>query len=59
MTRLRYDERTKRYRDRRAAEQKTNKDIMRCLKRYIAREVYDAILTDLAPTPPDELTTAA
>jgi transposase len=59
MTRLRYDERTKRYRDRRATEQKTNKDIMRCLKRYIAREVYDAILTDLAPTPPDELTTAA
>jgi transposase len=59
MTRLRYDHRTKTYRDRRAAEQKTNKDIMRCLKRYIAREVYDAILTDLAPTPPDELTTAA
>jgi transposase len=60
MTRLRYDERTKRYRDRRAAEQKTNKDIMRCLKRYIAREIYDAILTDLAPpSAPDELTTAA
>jgi transposase len=59
MTRLRYDQRTRTYRDRRAAEQKTNKDIMRCLKRYIAREVYDAILTDLAPTPPDVLTTAA
>jgi transposase len=59
MSRLRHDQRTKIYRDRRAAEQKTNKDIMRCLKRYIAREVYDAILTDLAPTPPDELTTAA
>ncbi len=54
MTRLRYDQRTKAYRDRRAAQQKTNKDIMRCLKRYIAREVYDAILTDLAPTPPTE-----
>lgn len=49
MTRLRYEPRTRAYRDRRAAEQKTNKDIMRCLKRYIAREVFDAILTDLAP----------
>jgi transposase len=60
MVRLRYDERTKAYRDRRAAEQKTNRDIMRCLKRYIAREIYDAILTDLTPTsPPDDLTAAA
>jgi transposase len=60
MTRLRYDQRTKTYRDRRAAEQKTNKDIMRCLKRYIAREVYDSILTDLAPTsPPGHLVQAA
>jgi hypothetical protein len=46
MGRLRYDPATQAYRDRRAAEQKTNKDIMRCLKRYIAREVYRAITTD-------------
>ena len=61
MTRLRYDPRTRAYRDRRAAEQKTNKDIMRCLKRYIAREVFDAILTDLthAASPPHELQQAA
>ena len=47
MSRLRYDERTKAYRDRRAAEQKTNKEIMRCLKRYIAREVHRALMADL------------
>lgn len=32
----------------RAAQQKTNKDIMRCLKRAIAREIYRAIITDAA-----------
>jgi transposase len=46
MTRLRYDPATHAYRNKRAAEQKTNKDIMRCLKRAIAREVYRAITTD-------------
>jgi transposase len=48
MVRLRYDPATRAYRDRRAKEQKTNKDIMRCLKRYIAREVYQALLADSA-----------
>jgi len=52
MTRLRYDPRTREYRDRRAKDQKTNKDIIRCLKRYIAREVHRALMTDLtAPSP--------
>jgi transposase len=46
MCRLRYDPATRAYRDRRAKEQKTNKDITRCLKRYIAREVYGALLAD-------------
>lgn len=46
MVRLRYDTRTQRYRDRLAANQKTNKDIIRCLKRAIAREIYQAIRTD-------------
>jgi transposase len=36
MTRLRYDPVTRNYRDRRASHQKTPKEIMRCLKRYIA-----------------------
>lgn len=60
MVRLRYDERTKAYKARRAAEQKTDKEIIRCLKRYIAREVYQAILTDLVPPGTvNELATAA
>lgn len=40
LVRLRSDERTKRYRDRRLAEGKTPREIMRCLKRAIAREVF-------------------
>jgi transposase len=51
MTRLRYDPRTRAYRDRRAKQQKTNRDIMRCLKRYIAREVHQALMADLTASP--------
>jgi transposase len=54
MSRLRHDERTQAYKARRAAEQKTNKDIIRCLKRYIAREVHHAILIDLVVASPCE-----
>jgi transposase len=46
LCRLRYDDRTRLYRDRRAAEQKTGPEIIRCLKRAIAREVYRAIRED-------------
>jgi transposase len=52
LVRLRYDPATIAYRDRRAKEQKTNKDIMRCLKRYIAREVYLALIADGAREAP-------
>ena len=52
MTRLRYDPATREYRDRRAKEQKTNKDILRCLKRYIAREVHRALMADLTTPSP-------
>jgi transposase len=52
LSRLRYEERTRAYKHRRAAEQKTNPEIIRCLKRAIAREVYRAIREDLKiPTP--------
>ena len=34
---------TRAYRDRRAREQLSTKDILRCLKRYLAREVYRTI----------------
>ena len=34
---------TRAYRDSRAREQLSPKDILRCLKRYLAREVYTAL----------------
>lgn len=52
MSRLRYDPRTQLYRDRILATGKTKKDAMRILKRAIAREVYQAIKTDLITTEP-------
>ena len=51
MCRLRHDQRTRAYRDRLRSQGKTNKDAMRIIKRAIAREVYQAITTDLT-TPP-------
>lgn len=51
MSRLRYDPRTRLYRDRLLATGKTNKDTIRILKRAIARDVYQAIKTDLTTTP--------
>jgi transposase len=46
--RLRYCLKTKAYAERRAAEGKTKNEIIRCLKRYIAREVFNALRDDLA-----------
>ncbi|GAA1622517.1 IS110 family transposase [Actinoplanes couchii] len=40
LSRLRLHPPTRAYRDRRTAEGKTTREIMRCLKRYIAREIY-------------------
>jgi transposase len=44
MSRLRNDPRTQQYARRRSAEGKSNREIIRCLKRYVAREVF-AVLT--------------
>jgi transposase len=58
--RLRYCQRTRAYAKRRTAEGKTKREIMRCLKRYIAREVYNALRADLAdthPQPPSQTVT--
>lgn len=44
LNRLRRDPRTREYVARRTAEGKSKKEAMRCLKRYIARETYRAIL---------------
>ncbi len=40
LTRLRCDETTRAYAERRRAEGKTDREIKRCLKRYIARQLY-------------------
>ena len=58
--RLRYCQRTRAYAERRAREGKSQREIMRCLKRYIAREVYNTLRADLShlqPQPPRSTTT--
>lgn len=40
MTRIVHDPRTKRYIDRRMKEGLSKQEAMRCLKRYVARELY-------------------
>jgi transposase len=40
LTRLRYDPATRAYAQRRRAEGKTNREIKRCLVRYVARQLY-------------------
>lgn len=48
LVRLRWDPTTRAYVDRRVSEGKTRREAMRCLKRYIARDLYK-ILTQGAP----------
>jgi transposase len=43
--RMRRDARTKAYVERRSAEGLSKREIMRCLKRYVAREVYHVLLS--------------
>ena len=45
MVRLKYHQPTKEYMARRRAEGKSKADVIRCLKRYIAREIYRVITT--------------
>ncbi|MFJ3939495.1 IS110 family RNA-guided transposase [Streptomyces parvus] len=52
LTRMRYDERTRAYVERRTKEGLNKKDIMRCLKRFVAREVHRALTT----TPAERIT---
>ncbi len=42
--RLRYDARTRAYATRRTSEGLSKPEIIRCLKRYVAREIYQAQL---------------
>ncbi len=48
MVRMRSEPRTQSYVARRAAQGMANKEIQRCLKRYIVRELYPLILADLS-----------
>lgn len=50
LVRMRHDPRTRAYVARRRGEGKTTKEIIRCLKRYVAREVFNAITN-----PPSDL----
>ena len=50
VVRLRYDERTQAYMRRRTTEGMSKAEVIRCLKRYVAREVFSA-LRNPAPSP--------
>jgi transposase len=52
VVRMGSDRRTKRYVSRRTAEGKSKWEIMRCLKRYIAREIYRVLLSSTTAKPP-------
>jgi transposase len=52
LVRMRYEERTRTYVERRTREGLSKPEIMRCLKRYLAREIYHTLLaTPPAQTP--------
>ena len=48
LTRMRYDPATRDYVDRRTKQGLSKKEILRCLKRYVAREAHATLLADLA-----------
>jgi len=47
MVRMRSDPRTRSYVERRTGEGLSNKEIQRCIKRYIIRELFPIIMSDL------------
>lgn len=47
IVRLRYCSRTRAYRDRRIREGKTKAEVIRCLKRYVVREIFRTLRADL------------
>ena len=49
VVRMRVEERTRAYVARRSAEGKSRREIMRCLKRYVAREVYRVLTSSVGP----------
>jgi transposase len=59
IVRIRHHEPTRRYVERRTAEGRTKREIIRCLKRYIAREIYNNLPRAALPATTPELHTAA
>ena len=55
-SRMHCDPATIAYVTRRRAEGKSNREIRRCLKRYIARQLYRALTTAMTPPSPEQLT---
>lgn len=49
LSRTRYDERTRDYVERRRSQGKTDREIRRCLKRYIARDLFRQLERGLLP----------
>src|SRR5215208_6586175 len=52
LARMRRDPRTREYVARRTAEGKSKREIIRCLKRYVAREVYSVLISCVACSSP-------
>ena len=48
MVRMGQDQRTREYVARRTQEGKSKREILRCLKRYVAREVYRILVPTVA-----------
>ncbi|MEV4613513.1 transposase [Kitasatospora sp. NPDC049258] len=51
LARLRWERRSREYLERRIAEGRTRREAIRCLKRYVAREIYRLITAARKPTP--------
>ncbi|MFE9956856.1 transposase [Micromonospora sp. NPDC005299] len=49
LTRLGRDQRTRDYAIKRTAEDKSTKETIRCLKRYVARQIFPLITAALSP----------
>jgi hypothetical protein len=45
LNRLRHDPRSRAYAERRTQEGLSKPEIIRCLKRYVAREIYNILIT--------------
>lgn len=56
LTRLRWDPHTRAYLDRRIGEGKTRREAIRCLKRYVARELYPLLRSAKATADPGATT---